>query len=73
MNNQSNNYILIFVVSGILLLCIICAGIAYFVNEFMPELRRLNIEIKRSEGSERRFYKKQRRRLWLSVLPFVKY
>lgn len=44
-----------------------------FVTDFSAELRLLNIEINRSEGAEREHYLRQRRRLWLSLLPFVRY
>ena len=69
-NDVSNILIIILL---ILAFGIFCVVITYFVNDFLPELKRLNIEIHRSEGSERRYFKKMRRRLWLSLLPFVKY
>lgn len=46
---------------------------ALFIHDFSSELRYLNMEIERSEGAERRHYVRERRRLWLSLLPFVKY
>ena len=48
-------------------------SLARFITDFSAELRILNIEIKRSEGEEREYYLHQRRRLWLSLIPFVKY
>lgn len=69
-----------FDISNILIIIIIilafgifCAVLTYFVNDFLPELKYLNIEIRRSVGHEKRYYKRKRRRLWLSLLPFVKY
>lgn len=44
-----------------------------FVDAFSGELRYLNMEIGRTEGVERRYYIIQRRRLWLSLLPFIRY
>ena len=48
----------------------------YFVrrfNEFRRELRYLNTEIGRTEGRERRHYEKLKRKLYLSLIPFVSY
>lgn len=45
-------------------------NLALFVNEFVPKLKHINSEIKRSRGKEKRFWKRKRRRLWLSLLPF---
>ena len=43
------------------------------LNEFRTELRYINNEINRTDGKEREHWVKQRRRLWLSLLPFVRY
>ena len=48
-------------------------GLVSFINDFSSELRYLNNEIRRTDGAERRHYIRQRRRLWLSLIPFVKY
>lgn len=42
-------------------------------SEFHDELRYLNDEIKRTSGSERKFWMRKKRRLWLSLIPFFKY
>ena len=44
-----------------------------WLNWFYRELRYLNGEIKRNEGREKKRWIKRRRRLWLSIIPFVKY
>lgn len=44
-----------------------------FIHNFSAELRYLNIEIERTEGATRKYWLRKRRRLWLSLLPFVKY
>ena len=44
-----------------------------FVSAFKAELRYLNREIRRTVGDERRYWIRRRRRLWLSLIPFVKY
>jgi len=42
------------------------------INEFRHELNYLNCEIGRTEGAEREHWKRERRRLWLSLLPFFR-
>lgn len=44
-----------------------------FLIDFSGELKYLKSEIERSSGHERKYWKKKRRKLWLSLLPFVKY
>lgn len=46
---------------------------ASWLNNFSQELRCLNNEIGRTDGSEQRYWKRQKRRLWLSIIPFVRY
>lgn len=48
-------------------------GLASFLNDFSQELKYRNNEIARTTGAERKHYIRQRRRLWLSLIPFVKY
>ena len=74
---QTNNpdtllYVLIGFVA-VFILIILLFGLAQFINGFSQELKYINGEIKRTDGSERRYWIRQRRRLWLSVIPFVKY
>lgn len=42
-------------------------------QEFKKELRILKIEISRTVGRERKYWKRKRWKLWVSLLPFVKY
>jgi len=60
-------------ISAFLILIIVIVGLAIFINDFSAELRYLNNEIARTEGAERSHYIRKRRRLWLSLIPFVKY
>lgn len=54
-------------------LFLLLIGLVSFFNDFSYELKYLNSEIKRTEGAEQRYWIRQRRRLWLSLIPFVKY
>lgn len=56
-----------------LLFALMTVKIAVDLSEFKKELSYLNGEISRCSGNERKYYKRLRRRLWLSLIPFVKY
>ena len=58
---------------ALLFIVLLLAGLVSFLNKFCQELIYLNSEIRRTFGSERKHWKRRRRRLWLSLLPFVKY
>lgn len=65
-------YLLIGVIAAIFLIAILI-GLVQFFNNFSQKLRYLNIEIGRTSGAERRRWIRRRRRLWLSLIPFIKY
>lgn len=71
-NPDSELYLLIGVVVVVFLLPMLI-GLVVFINDFSQELRYLKNEIQRTEGAERRHWIRQKRRLWLSLIPFVKY
>lgn len=71
-DNNTVLFLLIGVVAVLVFLMLLIAFIT-FLNDFKSELRYLNNEIRRTEGRERKHYLRRRRRLWLSLLPFVKY
>ena len=64
--------IYIYIIVSILIIFILGALIMFLVD-FFRELRYLNKEIECTSGAERRHWLRQRRRLWLSLLPFIKY
>ncbi len=74
---QANNpYVVLYWLVGImaiLLLISLIIGIIQLFLGFSQELRYLNNEIGRTHGLERERYIKRKRKLWLSLLPFVKY
>ena len=73
MNNA--NPIVIFAIAAVVLfiLFVILIGLIQFYNEFITELQYLSSEIERTDGEERAYWLSRKRRLWLSLLPFVKY
>lgn len=60
-------------VAAVFVVFFLMIGFASFVKKFYQELQYLNREICRTEGAERRYWIRKRRRLWLSLIPFVKY
>lgn len=42
-------------------------------EDFKRELRYINMEIERSDEDEKRLWKKQKQKLILSLIPFVRY
>jgi hypothetical protein len=44
-----------------------------FFSKFSHELKFIKSELKRTDGAEHRYWKKQKRKLWLSLIPFVNY
>lgn len=51
---------------------LILVALTMKINEFSHELDYLNREIARTEGAEREHWKREKRRLWLSLLPFFR-
>ncbi len=49
------------------------AQFTIYFRDFSYELQKLNGEIKRCHGGEKKYWKRKRRRLWLSLIPFVRY
>ena len=71
-NPDTELYLLIGIVAAFFLFLLLF-GLVSFFNGFSHELRYLNSEIRRTEGDEQIYWIRQRRRLWLSLIPFVKY
>jgi len=54
--------------------CTVGALVAVFIQlrDFLSALRSINMEIRRTDGREQAHWRKKRRRLWLSLLPFIR-
>lgn len=71
----TNQDTLLYIIVGIIvfaLFILLLIGLVYSLTKFSQELRYINSEIKRSSKSERKHWIRKRRRLWLSLLPFMK-
>ena len=73
-SNQSDDsvWLLLGVIAAVVLMGMLAAFVVR-LNEFSRELKLLNTEIGRTEGAERRRWLRRRKRLWLSLIPFIKY
>ena len=62
---------------AVLLIAMLLLGLfiklCIIINDFSVTLGHLTGEIRRTVGAERRYYIRQRRRLWLSLFPFVRF
>lgn len=67
------------VIWSLIVLFIVAVGViviirfVFWLNNFSQELRCIKTEIRRSHGGEKKYWIRRKRRLWLSILPFVKY
>ena len=59
-------------VVGIIIIGGIVASIIKRFGSFKRQLSYINMEISRTAGEERKHWKKRRRKLWISWLPFTK-
>ena len=65
--------IILAVLIGVIFLGLLLIKFAAWISEFQAELKYLNNEIGRTRGKERKRWIKRRRRLWLSIIPFIRY
>lgn len=71
-NDQT--FIALVVIGALVILVAIVVALAVWANKFQQELKRVNSRIEQSLSErERQHYIRRRRRLFLSIIPFVKY
>ncbi|MBQ6852122.1 MAG: hypothetical protein IJO04_03740 [Oscillospiraceae bacterium] len=51
---------------------VLLVGLTIKINDFRRNLDYLNREIARTEGAEHEHWKREKRHLWLSLLPFYR-
>lgn len=73
MNESLNAYYIILWIFCILIACVLLVFAVLNLISFVQELKYLNREIARSTGHERQYWLRRKRRLLLSLIPFVKY
>ena len=57
----------------ILLFLIIFINLVIFFMEFSKDLKYIKMEIRRTCGREQKYWIRRKRRLWLSLIPFVRF
>ena len=73
MISDENVILTLFIIVGCLFLIVLVALFIRWLNDFQGELRYLNNEIKRTDGEEREYWLEKKRRLLLSIIPFIRY
>ncbi len=68
---NSTNIVILILMGGFLLVGLL-TSLVRWITGFQRELRYLNMEIRRTEGREQRHYRREKRRLLLSWLPFFR-
>ena len=63
--------ILIALFIGIIVFLLILR-LVFSLDSLKRDIRYVNMEIRRTRGSERKAWQKEKRRLWLSLIPFYK-
>lgn len=51
---------------------VLLVGLVMKINDFTRRRDYINREIRRTTGGEQRYWKQEKRRLWLSILPFYR-
>ena len=74
--NFESSDTLFWILTGILIVFIFIVVLVYFIqwlDFFTQELKHLNNEIGRTTGREQKHWKKRKKRLLLSIIPFIRY
>lgn len=67
-----NTSAILLIILGVFFAIIILTSAVIKWNRFSQELTMINMEIKRNTGSQREYWKRQKRRLWRYLIPFCK-
>ena len=73
---MNENLPLIYLFGGllaVLLIGVFLIAAVIATMDFQKELKHLNLEIGRTSGREQRYWQRRKKRLWLSLIPFVRY
>ena len=73
LENESSLFWLLVAVLGAIVAMILIVYFVQWLIAFQEELKHVNTEIQRTTGRERERWKRRKRRLFLSIIPFVRY
>lgn len=71
--NPDNTLLTAVIIIGAIVLFFTIVAAVMVLQRFSRDLTRLNREIHRSSDDDKCYWLKKRRRLWLSLIPFVPY
>lgn len=71
-NADTEIFNIITVVAATALVFLLLLKLGIFIDNFRRELKYIKMEINRSEGGERRYWQHQKKKLWLSLIPFYR-
>lgn len=63
------NYLFLIIIVAVAVVGVVI-WLSITMDDFLGQLRYINSEIKRTEGNEREYYLKKRKRLYKSLIPF---
>lgn len=72
-NSPDAAFRLLIILFILFVVTLLLVWIARLIKDFSQELHYLDMEIDRTEGEEQQYWLGERRRLWLSLIPFVRY
>ena len=72
-NNLDTGLCFLVGIVAIFLWILLLFALVSFLNDFSKELNYINCEIGRTTDEEQRYWIRKRRKLWLSLIPFVRY
>lgn len=63
-------YTVLLIVIVVIIAFVLLAKLAVFIDNFCYELKYIKMEIRRTNGSERQYWLREKKKLWLSLIPF---
>ena len=71
---DDQTFIVVAIIGGAVLAAVLFVALAVWLPKFQRELKRVNRKLAEAKNErERQHYIRRRRRLWLSLIPFVPY
>ena len=61
---------ILFAVVALFFVGLLLTALIMKIHDFNHKLDYINLEIRRTTGKQRKYWKRERHRLWLSLLPF---
>ncbi len=69
---QTGIYDILFALFIGLMAFLLILRLAFRLDSLKRDIKYVNTEIRRTKGSERKAWQREKRRLWLSLIPFYK-